>query len=395
MAPAAKLVIQDGGFAVDDCGDLPGLGCPMRPLGPMLAQAWSQGARIHTNSWGDEENVAPFNRYTERTADLDRFVWQHPEMLVLAAAGNAGSVGLDTVGSPATGKNLLGVGALGEADREPPCPASFSSRGWTHDGRIKPDLLAPGHVVRSAATDFTVGTATCGDRFASGTSMASPTAAGLAALVRQYFNEGRYPTGSPDVVRAFEPSAALLRAMLIGSTVDVTTLGCSTASPVPSRDQGWGLIELDRALVFPGDDRGLLVVDRAAGFEASTDSGVSRSVIVPDGGELKVVLAWTDPPSTSTAEVNLVNDLDLVVEGPTGTYLGNVFESGVSVPGNEPDRLNNLEVVWLRDAVPGVWRIRVVPHRIQLGPQPWALVAVGDVEELRPRRAEGRRGAVP
>ncbi len=394
MAPAATLVIQDGGFGWDDCGDLPGLGCPMRPLGPMLAQAWAQGARIHTNSWGDEENIAPFNRYTERTADLDRFVWEHPEMLVLVAAGNAGPSD-GTVGSPATGKNLLGVGALGEADREPPCPASFSSRGWTHDGRVKPDLLAPGQLVRSAATDFTVGTRTCGDRFSSGTSMASPTAAGLAALVRQYFTGGWYPTGVADPARGFEPSAALLRATLIASTVDVTTLGCSTARPAPSPDQGWGLIQLDRALYFPGDGHGLVIEDRGRGFATSSDVGVTRGVVVPAGGELKIVLAWSDPPSSSTADVNLVNDLDLVVEGPTGTYRGNAMSGGVSVAGGEADRLNNVEVVWLRDAVPGEWRVRIAPHRVQLAPQPWALVVVGDVEPLRPRRAEGRRAAVP
>jgi subtilisin family serine protease len=394
MAPAATLVIQDGGFRIDDCGDLPGLGCPMRPLGPMLAQAWSQGARIHTNSWGDEENIAPFNRYTERTGDLDRFVWEHPDILVLVAAGNAGPFD-DSVGSPSTGKNLLAVGALEVADAEPPCPASFSSRGWTHDGRIKPDLLAPGRQVRSAATDFTVGSPHCGDRFGSGTSMASPTAAGLAALVRQYFTEGWYPAGVADPARVFEPSAALLRATMIASTVDVTTFGCSSVRPVPSRDQGWGLVQLDRALRFPDDDHGLVVEDRGDGFTTSSDRPVSLGVVVPDGGELKVVLVWSDPPSTSTAAVNLVNDLDLVVEGPTGSYRGNAFVDGVSVTGGEADRLNNVEVVWLRNATPGVWRVRVMPHRIQLGPQPWALVAVGDVEELRPRRAEGRRAPTP
>jgi subtilisin family serine protease len=360
----------------------------------MLAQAWAQGARIHTNSWGDEENIAPFNRYTERTADLDRFVWEHPEMLVLVAAGNAGQTD-DSVGSPSTGKNVLSVGALGTADVEPPCPASFSSRGWTHDGRIKPDLLAPGQQVRSAATDFTVGAVTCGDRFSSGTSMASPTAAGLAALVRQYFTDGWYPTGVADPAHSFEPSAALLRATLIASTVDLTTLGCPTARPVPSRDQGWGLIQLDRALRFPDDGHGLFVEDRGPGFLTSSDAAVTRGVEVPVTGELKVVLAWSDPPSSSTADVNLVNDLDLVVEGPTGTYRGNVMDAGVSVTGGDADRLNNLEVVWLRDAVPGVWRIRVEPHRIQLGPQPWALVAVGEVEDLRPRRAGDRRVAAP
>ena len=102
MAPAAKLVIQDGGYSVDDCADLPGLGCPVRPLEPVLQQAYIQGARLHSNSWGDEENFLPHNRYTERAADVDRFVWEHPEMTVLFAAGNAGDEGDDTVISPAT-----------------------------------------------------------------------------------------------------------------------------------------------------------------------------------------------------------------------------------------------------------------------------------------------------
>ena len=125
--------------------------------------------------------------------------------------------------------------------------------------------------------------------------MASPTAAGLAALVRQYFTEGWYPAGIADPARAFEPSAALLRGTMIASTVDVTTLGCSSVRPVPSRDQGWGLIQLDRALYFPGDDHGLVVEDSGDGFTASSERSVSRSVVVPDVGELKIVLAWSDP----------------------------------------------------------------------------------------------------
>lgn len=64
MAPAAKLVIQDGGFQTDDCADLPGLGCPVVDLNPIFQQAYDQGARIHTNSWGDRENFNPQNTYS-------------------------------------------------------------------------------------------------------------------------------------------------------------------------------------------------------------------------------------------------------------------------------------------------------------------------------------------
>ncbi len=36
MAPGAKLIIQDAGYAPDDCGDLPGIGCPVTDLHPDL-----------------------------------------------------------------------------------------------------------------------------------------------------------------------------------------------------------------------------------------------------------------------------------------------------------------------------------------------------------------------
>ncbi|MCP4901817.1 MAG: S8 family serine peptidase, partial [bacterium] len=253
MAPAAKLVIQDGGAARDDCADLPGLGCPLRPLEPVLEQTYLQGARIHTNSWGDEENFYPRGRYTERTADVDRFTWNHKDFLTFFAAGNAGSEGDGSVISPATGKNVVAVGATERGNSDPLCPISFSSRGWTHDGRIKPDVLAPGTSIWSARSDGSISTNNCDDQISSGTSMATPTAAGLAALVRQYFVDGFYPTGTPHLSDRMLPSAALVKATLIASAVGVRELGCSSARHIPSPDQGWGVIQLDRALHFPGD----------------------------------------------------------------------------------------------------------------------------------------------
>ena len=387
MAPAARLVIQDGGYQVDPCGDLPGLGCPMQPLEAMLEQAWQQGARIHSNSWGDEEDAWPLGRYTERTADVDRFVWQHPEMLVLAAAGNAGSVGFESVISPSTGKNVVSVGATWPADLEPVCRATFSSMGWAHDGRIKPDLLAPGTNVYSAGTDGRSDTVTCFEVSSSGTSMATPTAAGLAALVRQYFQEGWHVRGLRDEGLGLEPSAALLKATLIASAVDLRDEGCPTVGPIPSREQGWGMIRLDRALWFEGDAHRLTVVDEQEGFQQAGD-GEQHVFRGLEAGPLKVVLTWTDPPSSSVADINLVNDLDLAVEHSSGVaFQGNVFANGESVTGGEADRLNNVEVVWLPEAAAGTWTVSVSAHALPVAGQGYALAIV------RPMRSEGARDA--
>ena len=386
MAPAAKLVIQDGGAAIDDCADLPGLGCPVKPLEPVLEQAYAQGARIHSDSWGDEENFLPFGRYTERTADVDRFVWNHRDMLVFFAAGNSGP-GTDTVISPATGKNVVAVGATLHGDFEPTCVVPFSSRGWSRDGRIKPDLVVPGMWVVSAATNGVVPGRSCASTQSSGTSMAAPTAAGLAALVRQYFTDGFYPSGRRQTEDAVQPSAALVKAVLIASAVDLSTRGCPD-EPIPSRDQGWGLVQLDTALAFAGDDHRLVVDDHRDGFRTAGDDPVELAVAVSRPGRLKVVLVWTDAPSSSLADSNLVNDLDLTVSGPNGSYPGNHLLNGLSAPGGEPDRVNNVEVVWLPHAEPGIWTIEVRPHAVLAPPQDFALAVTGDV-----RRADGPRTA--
>jgi subtilisin family serine protease len=389
MAPAAKLVIQDGGAAIDDCADLPGLGCPLKPLEPVLAQAYAQGARIHSDSWGDEENILPFGRYTERTADVDRFVWNHRDMLVFFAAGNSGP-GSDTVISPAVGKNVVAVGATLHGDFEPTCVVPFSSRGWSRDGRVKPDLVVPGMSVVSVWSNGIVPGRSCNSTQSSGTSMAAPTAAGLAALVRQYFTDGFYPSGRRRAGDTVEPSAALVKAVLIASAVDLSTRGCSD-EPVPSRDQGWGLVQLDTALSFAGDDQKLVVDDHRLGFRTSGDDPVTITVTASRPGPLKIVLVWTDAPSSSLADGNLVNDLDLTVIGAGGSYLGNRLLSGVSAPGGEPDRVNNVEVVWLPLAEPGTWTIEVRPHAVVVPPQDFALVVTGRARPDAGPRQSGRR----
>ena len=370
LAPGAKLVIQDGGFGTDNCADLPGLGCPVVDLVPIFQQAYDQGARIHTNSWGDDENNPVGGLYSAGSEDADEFMWTHPDFLLLFAAGNAGPGG--TVGSPSTGKNVISVGATRRGSSAESM-ASFSSCGPTADSRNKPDLTMPGQSIISANADNNTGTNNCNTRSMSGTSMASPAAAGAAALVRQYYTEGWYPSGTAHAPDAFIPSAALLKATLINSGHDMAGVAA-----IPSVCQGWGRVLLDDALHFSADSRALFVEDDDAGFaRGAAGSERSFSLAVEAGEPLEVTLAWTDFPSTPAASSHLVNDLDLTVTGPGGTYLGNIFLFGESIPGGSADRLNSVEQVLLSDPLAGEYTVTVTAFDVPSGPQPFALVATG------------------
>jgi subtilisin family serine protease len=376
MAPGAKLVIQDAGFLTDNCGDLPGIGCPVVDLKPIFLQAFTQGARLHTNSWGDNENGAVQNNYTAASQDVDQFMWDHKDDLIFFAAGNAGP-GTGTVGSPSTNKNGVSVGATLRGTSANSM-ASFSSCGPTDDGRVKPDLTVPGSSIVSAGNDGNITTNNCGTRTMSGTSMASPGAAGLTALVRQYYIDGWYPSGTKTPANGFTPSNALLKATVVNSAQAMTGTG---TTPIPSNCQGWGRMLLDDALFFNTDARKLQVVDDSTGF-ASGSVNVDKTftyTVNSNTQSLKVTLAWTDFPSTPAANPHLNNDLDLIVTGPGGTFKGNVFSSGVSVTGGNADRRNNLEQVFLTVPAAGTYTVTVRAINVPNGPQPFALVVTGDL----------------
>lgn len=374
MAPAAKLVFQDGGFTTgDDCSDMVGLGCPVVDLTPFFDQAYAQGARIHTNSWGDQENTHPQNDYTAACVDADEFMWTHPDFLLLFAAGNDGARGDDSVGSPSTAKNVIAVGSTRRgsgADGK----SGFSSLGWAADGRIKPTVMCPGSNINSANNDGDIRTGNCGTVSFSGTSMASPTCAGLGALARQYFTDGYYPAGKPIPANAFTPSAALVKAALINSARNMG------GEPDPiSRQQGFGRVTLEDTLHFRDSERDLIVVDEVATFPTGGGAPFTLDVdVVSATVPLKVTLVWTDPPSNPMAAVNLINDLDLTVTGPSGAFKGNVLANGVSVPAGTYDRLNVEEQVLIVAPQPGSYRIEVAANAIPQGPQGFALVLTGD-----------------
>lgn len=130
--------------------------------------------------------------------------------------------------------------------------ASFSSFGPTKDGRIKPEIVAPGELVSAVSGDLdpaTENVETCNIGRKSGTSMATPMVAGHTAIVRQYFMEGFYPTGATGNT-PFLPSGPLMKAVMLGGACDMqgNTEQYLPLEDSPSMRQGFGRYCLCNAL---------------------------------------------------------------------------------------------------------------------------------------------------
>ncbi len=194
-------VVPEAKISFYDIGDANGtLSVPSNLVGRLFPPGVKAGARVFSLSWGTNSNA-----YTYLDVQIDQFMARNRETLVVVAVGNNGQLGVKTAYSPALTKNGIGVGAsLSITARPSPNVSSvahFSSVGPTADGRIKPDIVAPGALLTSADAGSACGTLTL-----QGTSMATPVVAGLATLVRQYFMEGWYPTGLKTAANAFNPS---------------------------------------------------------------------------------------------------------------------------------------------------------------------------------------------
>ena len=275
--------------------------------------------------------------------------------------------------------------------------ADFSSLGPTLDGRIKPDLVAPGYFIVSTQSHFGDSKGTCSIankdnmkyqlKEMGGTSMSTPVVAGAAAIVRQYFADGFYPHGKPSKFAKYtNPSASLVKAILISSARGMTGLArkmdyFSHFNPKHRTIfEGFGKINLSNTLKLADrpdmTTRDLFVVDRK---KISTDVTHTYTFTMSDNStELSITLVWTDYPASPMASLSLVNDLDLKLEydlpsGDTETIYGNHLYNN-----NQPDRMNNVEKIIL--PVPPVHTeltITVTGKNVPHGPQAYSLVVNG------------------
>lgn len=267
-APAARLVLQS---VLDNGGGLGGL---PNDLNDLFQPPYDEdNVRIHTNSWG---STLGDGRYNSSSREVDEFVWEHRDCLICFSAGNegvdhkteSGVIDPKSITPPGTAKNCITIGAtennrpnfnvtyqqaFGATDypanpiasdrmaNDPDGMVAFSSRGPTTDGRIKPDVVAPGSFILSTRSRDTsdTGWAPSDDPlyfFIGGTSMATPLVAGCAAVVREYLAVERQITS---------PSAALVKAMLINGAQDLagqyvpSEAGESQTTPKASAELIW------------------------------------------------------------------------------------------------------------------------------------------------------------
>lgn len=348
----------------------------------LVERAYNLGAKITSNSWGAAA-LGGYNSlaqiYDILTRDASSSQAGNQEMLHIIAAGNAGS-SQQTLNSPGTAKNVLTVGASENVRDEgiyDGCSysgannaddiATFSSRGPAADGRIKPDLVAPGTHVQGPATQETTydGSGVCGasgtdNRFypagqtlytwSSGTSHSTPAVAGAAQLAYEYYGRVLQPGKTP--------SPAMLKALLLNTSRYLN--GASSGDTLPSPSQGWGSPNL--GMLFSGVP--MIVHDQEVTFSASLQDFTLYGTVADPAQPLRFSLVWTDAPGSTTAAYAYVNNLNLEVTAGAQTYKGNVFNKGTSIPGGSFDPRNNVENVFLPAGVSGSFQVKVYAANI-------------------------------
>ncbi|KAK2470455.1 hypothetical protein H9L39_18072 [Fusarium oxysporum f. sp. albedinis] len=297
-APGASLVVTQLADNTDN-GDI-----KANDAEGVFEGAYGVGARIFNESWGSEpmENGEQYGYVKAKW--IDQYIWNHGDALMCWSAGNDGRKRKMSkrVGAEASAKNILTVGACRstrpEKDKsmfEETSPPGDAGTIWESSSigfvgpdakenakkgltrRIKPDVVAPGHLILSARSKGLTGqylkdvdsrgkSADVNYMFMSGTSMASPLVAGCAAVLRQAVK------ALPPRIK--EPSSALIKALIINGAVPLVATQSEEGFYVPDYYWGFGRVNLQASLQH--------LEEATAGPEAHC--GIFENIMGPGGG---------------------------------------------------------------------------------------------------------------
>lgn len=331
------------------------------------------GIDISTNSWGFH-SCSLLGDYQLECKALDKIVIGSLDkrIPIVWSAGNerltnwpwCGYYGhvYNTIPPYGTAKNVITVGATYSDTDGMTC---FSSWGPVNDGRVKPDVVAPGDKTpcEGYGIKSTVPGNTYNDLGFYGTSMAAPAVSGTVALMLEDWRDNH--SNEPD------PLPSTIKAILVHTAKDLGNTG-------PDYSHGYGLIDAQDAIdLIREDTSDNVILENSLSGPEDIDT---ITIDVPQGQtELKITLVWDDYPGDPASSEALVNDLDLIVKAPDQTrhYPWTLDPSNPEDPAvrTQEDHLNNVEQVWVEDPASGTWTIEISETEIPEPEQFYSLVS--------------------
>lgn len=328
----------------------------------------------HSYGYSPKERLG---EYDSVAATQDMTVANNPFLNIFEAAGNDG---IDSsyseygiIKGPANSKNILTIGALDSMSDD---VAELSSTGPVRDGRIKPDLCVRGEYVTSASSESDSSYV-----MMSGTSMATPAAAGMGTLVAEAYKR---VTGGYDIRHD------TLKAVLVNTAKDV-------ANPGPDYKAGFGLIDAKAAV-----DTILTISAKNPKVNTSTIAHNATNTYrfsLESGADFKTTIAWIDPAADPSHLETLVNDIDMVLvntESGKKYYpytLDSTHPAALAVQ-NGPNHVDNIEQIEVKNLPAGTYELQVKGEKIVTDTQEYTIASslpifsTSNIETLKPSKIE-------
>jgi len=323
------------------------------------------GILLSNHSYGFTDK-SDLGEYNSDAASEDRVVYDNPYINMFVAAGNdKGSDGYPDVmiiKGAANAKNVFTVGALDYSSSK---AAYYSSTGPVFDGRIKPDFAVKGSSVYSTSNSKDNGYA-----YMTGTSMATPSATAIAALVMQEYKKVTNCGGNIGCDMRHD----VLKAVLINTAIDKN-------QPGPDIYTGFGMldakdaIETVKSLEYSHTKHKIKldIAGRGSIKEYRFSTGTK--------GDFSVTLSWVDPAGNSANRGRtLVNDMDMyLVDLNSGKkyypYSLDRSDPTALAVNDRPNSVDVVEKIEVKNLPAGEYKLVVSADNISTSSQRYAIAA--------------------